>query len=903
MKKIAKWLALATAFISITIASCSNLFNDATVSSPDIGKDVTLYATSESDIVIFGENGENARTIMPGIIDVTATKDDKALYKFYLWGEDKLHIIKDDSIGTPKEVQFTATDTAKTTGTVNLNLEVSQYELYLAVVPASVSPDSADATRSAAVLFATATVDFRSSDSVNFFLSPYKLSANGGAELTVYADGWDVPSTHTVTIGIYDINTDEAITGITENKSFTLPKVSKPSDIPDKANYTSDKTAIAPGTYNFVVKLVPTPASGLKKTYYYSDKIVILSNQVTTQTIAIPNILTTLPTIPDNFGVSYLNPLTADSDYYEVQFVWEDKSYNEDYFKLELLDFTELTKKTNSTDDTDENAGFISKLNQAQGKNTTELDNAWGESTSSSGSGLRLKSNLSGETLYTFGKTTSYLKGSSTTAVNTGYFYNNPEFWVDGSLNKNSQYTVLRLPLGHRYFARLCAVNDVGQSKYLYADITGTSVSTKTNYKRYGTTSVSSTDLNKFGASTEINLFRITYNLNEGTFYQATGDKLKELEATPTKLDNIKGINAVKTAVVQYGTHKSTSPATILNPLHAPNTDSSVKYGILHDGDMNCWTNWLQNNANGEIYTTDYKDNFDKETPVFTEKEYKDHNNLDLYATYRISKAATKIDQSSNYNITKDMVKVFSNTNTGFPTTAPVTATNGIYQFVNSKTADANATGSTPAQYIYVALVNDAANNVVSGTPVAYDKVVMKVLKNGISTKQTSTATKTSGTINFTGKKANGDASSTASASYVEIPISAYAAGKYAVQIHAYANTQQGEYTYTIYFEVLDPSGTPASPTPTFTASTKKFQFSDIPTPGGTPSQITAITNVSSATEAVLTATLSGDEVTVKSVSAGSSDVTLSDGTNSWTVTFTVAATGDISVPGITLND
>ena len=82
----------------------------------------------------------------------------------------------------------------------------------------------------------------------------------------------------------------------------------------------------------------------------------------------------------------------------------------------------------------------------------------------------------------------------------------------------------------------------------------------------------------------------------------------------------------------------------------------------------------------------------------------------------------------------------------------------------------------------------------------------MMVLKNGNIPKQTSTASTTSTTIAFTGTKADGTASSEASASYVTIPIATYEAGKYAVQIHAYANTQQAEYTYTLYFEVRDPS-------------------------------------------------------------------------------------------------
>jgi len=914
MKKTLKLLALAAAFLTVTFTGCFNGLSDATVTGPGVGgKKVTLYANSDSDIIIFGNGTDDARTIMPGTIDGT----DTSKYKFWLWGEDKLGVLSTSAqaaLRKPTEVTFKQEGTSTTKGSVNLDLEVSQYELYLVVTPSSVTTlASSDAAKAAAILYASAVVDFRSSDSVNFFLSPYKLSAGGGIALTVYADGsWTVPSTHTVTIGVYNLNSAgaaaDAVTGIDENAAFTLPGTA-----PGSANFSSTSTtAVSPGTYNFIVKLVPDPASGLTKTYYYSDKIVVLSNQITTQTIAIPNIITTKPADPEAFGVSYLDPLSNDSDYYEVQFVWTDKSYNEDYFELELLDFTGLSDSLTSASST-----HISALAAATGASGSSFNDAW-EKDAGAGShtGLRADANLSGEVLYTFGKKISK-KVSNNPPVTGDYFYNNPEFWVDGSFNKNSTYAVLRLPLGHRYFARLCAVNDVGKSEYLYADIIGTTVTSSVNYNRYGNTVVSSTKLSKFGDSTEINRFRITYNLNDGVFYEADSSDYKALVSPNVELPGIAGLNASKNAVIQYGTQKpkaETTVSTILNPLHAPDT-AGTKYGMLHDGDMNRWTNWLKDNANGTILDISgdveaaggnpavpgYKTNSEKSPAVWTENAYEGYSNLDLYASYRISRASTKIDESSNYNITSNMVKVFYNTANSFPA-SPTAATpkEGVYKFVNATALDANApTGSVAAQYLYIALVNDATNNVVGGTPVSYDKVVMKVLRNGNTSKQTTTASTTPSTITFTNAAGS---SATASASYVQIPIKAYAAGKYAVQIHAYANTQQGEYTYTLYFEVTDPSGVAAAPAPTFTPETKTFAFADITAAGALTG--TSIASASSGTPANLTASDNGSgTVTVTSVAAGDSVVTLTDNLgNTQTFTFTVSSTGAISVTGITLH-
>lgn len=809
MKKTAKWLALVVGLLTVVFTSCGNSFTNATVTGPGVGKGktVTLYATSESDIVLFAESvNETARTIMPGTIDGTTG------YKFYLWGTDKLGILSNaasTALGLPAEVTFTAASGSTTKGTVNLDLEVSQYELNLAVLPSTATaPTQASDALAAAVLYATATVDFRSSDSVNFFLSPYRLTAGGGVSLTLYADGWDVPSTHTVTVGIYDVNTDAAITGADEDTAFGLGK-----GVANAAVYASTGTqAVTPGTYNFVVDLVPKPDSGLKAHYYYSDKIVILSNQVTTETIPIPNIITEKPTTPEKLGVFYLDPLSATDDTYEVQFVWTDKSYNEENFILELLDFTAFTDALDTS-----NAATITALSTATGAAATALDTEWGDSK------MTVNGNLPAEILYTFGKTVSK-KTSNNAAVPGDYFYNNPEFWVDGSFNKNSSYAVLRLPLGHRYFARLCAVNDIGKSDYLYADISGTTLTAAANakdYKRYGAIDVAKGDLKNFGADSKaINRFRITYNLNEGTFYEkqpkASAKEDKLLAEPNAELTGIKDISADKQSIVKYNTQKAangTGIATILNPLHAPDTTATPNYAMLLDGDMNKWTNWLENSVNGTIYAasngyfTAAKFSDSSTDAVWTEAEYTGYKNLSLYATYRISKANASIDASSDYNITDKMVQVYSNTSTTLPgSPTALTATNGVYVFVNSTSADANAGTATPAKCIFVGLVNDKTNNVVNNTGVAYDKIVMEVLKNGNFKKQTALATATA-TVGWTyGKLADGSSSTSANINYVSIPISAFAAGKYAVQIHAYANTQQGEYTRTIYFEVRDPS-------------------------------------------------------------------------------------------------
>ena len=824
MKKLTKMIALAIGLVTVALTSCAPMLNNATISGEGVstGTLITLYATSADDVIHFSpasslnSNADDARIIMPATIDAS----DSSKYKFYLWGTDKLDS-SNTSYATPQTVIFTATTGSTTKGQVTLDLPVSQWELSLAVLPASATtPATPEAAKGAAILFATASVDFRSSDSVNFYLSPYKLSANGGYSLKIYTDGWDVPATHTVKIGLWPLDADDSDdTAIPAGTSIVTD--TPPSSAPATANFTSTSTtSIAPGTYNLIFKLIPTAASKLSKTYYWSDRIVILSNQVTEGDIAIPYIVDALPADPEALGVGYIDPLTSTADTYEVEFTWTDKSYNESNFQLEILDFTNLAQ-------TDENtlSTSLTALAKATGASGDTLDTAWDT--------IFADTYKPSEELWTIGK--QLLQGTGATPSELGYFYNNERMWVDGSLNKNSKYAVVKLQLGHRYFARLCAINDVGKSKYLYADIAGTTVTTLQPYKRFASdltgNAVAAANIKAFGENTKaINRFRITYNLNEGTFWEKDGTDAKKLKDPKTALNNIKDINTTKTAIVVYGSQKSTDQITVLNPLHAPSSDTTPKYGLLLNGESNKWTNWLVGSTSGSIFdpSKDYFSNakFDDSTAAsWTEADYtysvttgtggsttttayNSYKNIDLYATYRVTTGNAQVDPSSNYKITDGMVSVFYNTTNTFPTTpTAATKTNGIYTFVNSTTADTNAgTEAKPAKFLYVCLVNDGENNCVNGTPVSYNKVEMMVLKNGNIPKQTSTATTTSTTIDFTGTKADGTATTSASASYVTIPIATYEAGKYAVQIHAYANTQQAEYTYTLYFEVRDPS-------------------------------------------------------------------------------------------------
>ena len=913
MKKLSKWIAFFTVAIGLLVtsfSSCSNLVDDATIdggSTSISAKSITITASSQDDIVKFGNAA--SRMIMPGQLDATTG------YKFWLVGENKTT----GAAVAIKSVEFKADSGDTTKGTVTLDLDIAQYELRLYVVPTSETPADETAAKSKAVLSATATVDFTHSDTVNFYLTPYSLSANGAFDLTLYLDGWELAAGYTSKAGVYPLTSMEASDAKKEDTFYpnadptNTPKWT--STAPTDANFTSGNGyTIEPGTYNFVV----TFTSSAGKSYCYNDKIVILSNRRTEKTIAIPNVIEVPPAAPSAFGVSFAEPLSADDDSYEVQFEWTDNAYNETNFKLELIDFTKVTSVS-------EFEGFVKTLSAATGENTAALDTAWTSFTTSS------TDYSSKEVQYNFTKSiTKMTPGAASEETIADSFYYAPEWWVDGSCFLNSSTATIRLPLEHRFLARLCAQNEAGDSKYVYVDLSGSTVTTKTGYKRNGVTKVTSASLSKFGAdASSINRFRIRYYLNGGKFQATTAPTTKAIPvptgATASNwqdiTDKVTGISPTKDAVVVYGTQRnavgSTNITNILNPLLAA-TSETDKFGVLYQ-ETNRWTGWLVGSVSGTTYTgtTDYNKPADADpysatdpTPVV----YKDWDsagasgagaistknlalgstNIDLYATYRITSGNWYTDESAEYAIQDNWVKLYSSPTqiTTLPGTATEAAaankTNGVFVYTKSGTATGTTVAAPNAYYLYAMLLNDGTNNLTkAGNGITYDKVAFDILYRGTTSKAAYVSSKTA-TVSY---DLGGGTATDKTMSYVEIPLQSLPTGKYQIMIYAYANTQQKLYTYPIWVDIRDGGAA----TPVFTATSKTFTVSDMTWSTAPDAAFGTITNATSATPAVLTANVSAGTVTLASVSSGTSEVTITDGTCSVVVTFTVSATGAIS--------
>ena len=172
---------------------------------------------------------------------------------------------------------------------------------------------------------------------------------------------------------------------------------------------------------------------------------------------------------------------------------------------------------------------------------------------------------------------------------------------VAGSLNKGNTTVTLSLPLEQRFVARICASNDAGQSAWAYV----------------GWITTAETGWEKFADDvTTINRFRISYNLNGGTFTNAdtTGTPLDE-NSTP----------ALLYYASQYTNTSGDTPAASSdnNVILSPDGITEAKWvtnkkGALSENagkivlskqstngkNVNFFKNWSVGSANGTSYET-----------------------------------------------------------------------------------------------------------------------------------------------------------------------------------------------------------------------------------------------------------------------------------------------------------
>ena len=444
-KSIFAFFAISAAMI---FASCSNL-TDANVSSSSSSEDkntLNIEVTNYDEVVTQASKSANraSRTIIPDSFDSDGVD-------FYLYGTNT-------SGGTfgPEKVTFKGNAEAaggtasKTVGTVSIPANSGVWEFTLVAVTSGDAAPTDATLKDNAVLIGYSSIDMLNGDTAKFTLSPDGLTKAASVAMKLYNDGWTTPTGYKITAGIYKLTdgADATITGDGKGTTTIKENLSLETSAPADANYSLD--SMTPGTYLF--KVIYT-SDATKKSFVWSDVLIVLPGKPVDSSIAIPNIIGTAPTAPKTFKAGYVeNSEDKFSGWYTTAFEWERGSKNENNFEIEVLEFNDADTVTPPAD----------------------ADTGW---------------------------TTAWGAGTSVTYDSK---FSSAANYESGSLLSGNTKAQLRLELGKRYFARIRAVNDAGESAWTLVALADAPAEPTGTQKFTGTT---------------INRYRLKYFMNGGTYY------------------------------------------------------------------------------------------------------------------------------------------------------------------------------------------------------------------------------------------------------------------------------------------------------------------------------------------------------------------------------------------------
>lgn len=524
---------------AMIFASCSNIV-DANVSSSSEDKNtLNIEVTNYDEVVTQASKSANraSRTIIPDSFDSTGVD-------FYLYGTNT-------SGGTfgPSKVDFkgnaeAAGGTSKTVGTVSIPANSAVWEFTLVAVTSGAAAPTEATLKNDAVLIGYSSMDMLNGDTAKFTLSPDGLTKEAEIAMKLYTDGWELPAGFTAKAGIYLLTTGADAGADATPTEQTVAFTATSTDAANAVDYAI--ASFAPGTYLFKVTFEKT---GSNKKFYWSDVLVVLPGKTIDNAVGIPNIIGEKPAAPTAFKAGYVeNSEDKYSGWYTTAFEWERGSKNENNFEIEVLEFNDADTVTPPTS-----------------------DDEW---------------------------TTALATGKS---VTYGSKFSEAANYEDGSLLSGNEKAQLRLELGKRYFARIRAVNDAGESAWTLVDLAvAPAVPTGTQ---------------KFTGNT-INRYRLTYFMNGGTYF---ADKTAAEAGTGGSTED----------KVSYHCEDSATGTPIIKadgtPIIKKNTYT--------------WSYWSKD------ATSETASRYNE--PGAAPENYKGYKNLDLYAMFTTDASVAIFDKKS----------------------------------------------------------------------------------------------------------------------------------------------------------------------------------------------------------------------------------------------------------------
>lgn len=563
--------ALILGFVTFAF-SCNNPTSPASVSKKDDKtRTLNLEITNYNDVVAEAQKSSAKRSAVAqnGARTIIPTTFDSDGVKFYLYGT----ATNKKTFG-PKEVTFTGT--SKTVGKIAISADAFVWEFTLAALE-NTAAAPADFTEmiASAVLIGHSSMDMSNGNTAKFTLSPDGLTKEASIGMKLYLDGWtDIPTGYNATAGIYKLTDGSVVNdkdGNTTVQTIFADIATFPTMAPTDANYSVAK--MDPGTYLFKVTFTNATT---KKKFIWSDVLVVLPGKPVDNEVAITNVIGVKPDEPTDFKAGFV--ASSEDRYngmYVTEFTWaRGTSNNENYFEIDLLELADATATVQNDD-------------------------------------------------------TSWVAAVTAGGINKTYGadFSSSDIHESGSLLSGNTNVQVCLSLGKRYFARIRALNDAGNSDYTYVTLDGTEAFT----------------------SDTINRYRITYHLNEGVFNGTVGT-----ENLTNKTDDI----------VLYYCQDGTNGNDIIVP---DGTDPTLIY--TPESTDYSWTSWKTSD------NTNYDATVNADYP-----KYKDYKNLDLYASYE-TPASVEIFDKSAYDIKIGWISVDGTALTQNTTTIDASAAQSAWTF------------------------------------------------------------------------------------------------------------------------------------------------------------------------------------------------------------------------------
>ncbi len=422
MKEKGKIVSRAASFFvaaaAMLFASCANQLSGGYVSDSD-GKSKTLNiaVTNYSELASGSSRSlASSRTIMPDSYDSDGVD-------LYIYGV----ATNGTEFNAPAKVEFEGNTDAgtgsvsKTVGKIKIDAEAAVWEFTLAAVAKNDVPATLDEMKEKAVLIGYASLDMTYGDTAKFTLSPDGLTKEASVAMKLYNDGWTTPDGYTIKAGIYKLTdgADATDKGDGSGNATAQDIASLETSEPAAANYSL--ASMAPGTYLFKVTYT---SDATKKSFVWSDTLIVLPGKPVDNSIAIPNVIGEVPSAPADFKASYeANSEDERIGYYTVDFEWARGSKNELSYELEVLPLAD----------------------SAATATLPTSDDEW----------------------------TSAAAASGAEAHSFDAKFSSSDFYGSGSLLTGNTAAAAYLELGVRYAARIRAVNDAGKSEWAYVTADG----------------------------------------------------------------------------------------------------------------------------------------------------------------------------------------------------------------------------------------------------------------------------------------------------------------------------------------------------------------------------------------------------------------------------------------------